>query len=172
MSDDYPYQSNYVYCSNNPLMIVDPNGMFETRAEAQKYRKEHHTGGSIHKRSKHDNYSGNYSIVNRRTNTSYTKPQYQEESSVPTSGMGDDGVVTSAVISPKSLNSDANYTISSSEITSLPSNTNIMSSTATACLLLASDDWTGFGIADDIFIPVVIVAGTSRLWGSCAFRSC
>ena len=134
MSDDYPYQSNYVYCSNNPLMIVDPNGMFETRAEAQKYRKEHHTGGSIHKRSKHDNYSGNYSIVNRRTNTSYTKPQYQEESSVPTSGMGDDGVVTSAVISPKSLNSDANYTISSSEITSLPSNTNIMSSTATACL--------------------------------------
>ena len=140
MSDDYPYQSNYVYCSNNPLMIVDPNGMFETRAEAQKYRKEHHTGGSIHKRSKHDNYSGNYSIVNRRTNTSYTKPQYQEESSVPTSGMGDDGVVTSAVISSKSLNSDANYTISSSEITSLPSNTNIMSSTATACLLLASDD--------------------------------
>ena len=169
MSDDYPYQSNYVYCSNNPLMIVDPNGMFETRAEAQKYRKEHHTGGSIHKRSKHDNYSGNYSIVNRRTNTSYTKPQYQEESSVPTSGMGDDGVVTSAVISSKSLNSDANYTISSSEITSLPSNTNIMSSTATACLLLASDDWTGFGIADDIFIPVVIVAGTAAYGGVVLF---
>lgn len=169
MSDDYPYQSNYVYCSNNPLMIVDPNGMFETRAEAQKYRKEHHTGGSIHKRSKHDNYSGNYSIVNRRTNTSYTKPQYQEESSVPTSGMGDDGVVTSAVISPKSLNSDANYTISSSEITSLPSNTNIMSSTATACLLLASDDWTGFGIADDIFIPVVIVAGAAAYGGVVLF---
>ena len=167
MSDDYPYQSNYVYCSNNPLMIVDPNGMFETRAEAQKYRKEHHTGGSIHKRSKHDNYSGNYSIVNRRTNTSYTKPQHREESSVPTSGMGDDGVVTSAVISSKSLNSDANYTISSSEITSLPSNTNIMSSTATACLLLASDDWTGFGIADNIFIPVVIVAGTAAYGELC-----
>ena len=81
MSDDYPYQSNYVYCSNNPLMIVDPNGMFETRAEAQKYRKEHHTGGSI--------------------------------------------------------------------------------------LLLASDDWTGFGIADDIFIPVVIVAGTAAYGELC-----
>ena len=83
MSDDYPYQSNYVYCSNNPLMIVDPNGMFETRAEAQKYRKEHHTGGSI--------------------------------------------------------------------------------------LLLASDDWTGFGIADDIFIPVVIVAGTAAYGGVVLF---
>ncbi len=83
MSDKYPYQSNYVYCSNNPLMIVDPNGMFETRAEAQKYRKEHHTGGSI--------------------------------------------------------------------------------------LLLASDDWTGFGIADDIFIPVVIVAGTAAYGGVVLF---
>ena len=83
MSDDYPYQSNYVYRSNNPLMIVDPNGMFETRAEAQKYRKEHHTGGSI--------------------------------------------------------------------------------------LLLASDDWTGFGIADDIFIPVVIVAGTAAYGGVVLF---
>lgn len=22
----YPHQSNYVYCSNNPIMVVDPNG--------------------------------------------------------------------------------------------------------------------------------------------------
>ena len=26
MSDKYPYQSNYVYCSNNPLKVIDPNG--------------------------------------------------------------------------------------------------------------------------------------------------
>ena len=26
MSDKYPYQSNYVYCSNNPIRLVDPNG--------------------------------------------------------------------------------------------------------------------------------------------------
>ena len=26
MSDKYPYQSNYVYCGNNPIKVVDPNG--------------------------------------------------------------------------------------------------------------------------------------------------
>jgi len=26
MSDKYPHQSNYVYCSNNPIRIIDPNG--------------------------------------------------------------------------------------------------------------------------------------------------
>ncbi|MCQ2270348.1 MAG: hypothetical protein MJZ52_03860 [Bacteroidales bacterium] len=26
MSDKYPHQSNYVYCSNNPIRITDPNG--------------------------------------------------------------------------------------------------------------------------------------------------
>ena len=26
MSDKYPHQSNYVYCSNNPIKIIDPHG--------------------------------------------------------------------------------------------------------------------------------------------------
>ena len=26
MSDKYPHQSNYVYCSNNPLKVIDPDG--------------------------------------------------------------------------------------------------------------------------------------------------
>ena len=26
MSDKYPHQSNYIYCSNNPIIIIDPNG--------------------------------------------------------------------------------------------------------------------------------------------------
>ena len=26
MSGKYPHQSNYVYCSNNPLKVIDPNG--------------------------------------------------------------------------------------------------------------------------------------------------
>ena len=29
MADKYPHQSNYVYCSNNPLRIIDPDGMDE-----------------------------------------------------------------------------------------------------------------------------------------------
>jgi RHS repeat-associated protein len=26
MAEKYPYQTNYVYCSNNPIRIIDPNG--------------------------------------------------------------------------------------------------------------------------------------------------
>ena len=26
MSEKYPHQSNYVYCSNNPIKLIDPNG--------------------------------------------------------------------------------------------------------------------------------------------------
>ena len=26
MSDKYPYQSGYVYCGNNPIKVIDPNG--------------------------------------------------------------------------------------------------------------------------------------------------
>ncbi|MFV0501498.1 MAG: RHS repeat-associated core domain-containing protein, partial [Bacteroidales bacterium] len=29
MSDKYPHVTNYIYCSNNPVMVVDPDGMDE-----------------------------------------------------------------------------------------------------------------------------------------------
>ena len=93
MSDKYPYQSNYVYCSNNPLNITDTNGMFETRAEARKYRREHHTGGIIKKNSDNDGFSGNYSIENKRTSTFYTKPKYEKTDDVPIYGQSNDGIV-------------------------------------------------------------------------------
>ncbi|MBR6334005.1 MAG: RHS repeat-associated core domain-containing protein [Bacteroidales bacterium] len=153
MSDKYASTSSYAYCRNQPIILVDPNGKFDTRAEARQYRKEHHTGGKIHKRSEKDTFSGNYLIDNKRTRTSYTKPKNHDESDSPTIGLDNVGVVSSPMILYKQSNSKAN---------------NILSSDATTCLLITSDDWTGFGIADDVAIPIIlstaiITAGVIKL---------
>ena len=35
MSDKYPYQSGYVYCGNNPIKVIDPNGEDEWEIDKQ-----------------------------------------------------------------------------------------------------------------------------------------
>ncbi len=35
MSEKYPHQSSYVYCGNNPIMVVDPNGEDEWEIDEQ-----------------------------------------------------------------------------------------------------------------------------------------
>ena len=40
MSYLYPSTSPSAYCRNNPIMLIDPNGEFDTRAEARRYRRE------------------------------------------------------------------------------------------------------------------------------------
>ena len=133
MSDSYPYQSNYVYCSNNPLNITDPNGMFETRAEARKYRREHHTGGIIKKNSDNDGFSGNYSIENKRTSTFYTKPKYEKTDDVPIYGQSNDGIVSGPII-----------------YSNIPSKSGtVMASTLIICAGLQSDDVFLIGVLDD-----------------------
>ena len=37
MSDKYPYQSGYVYCGNNPIKVVDPNGEDEWEVNQSGY---------------------------------------------------------------------------------------------------------------------------------------
>ena len=37
MSDKYPHQSNYVYCSNNPIKVIDPNGEDEWEVNESGY---------------------------------------------------------------------------------------------------------------------------------------
>ena len=44
MSDKHPNQSNYVYCGNNPLIIIDPNG--EDEWEVNKSGHLRHVDGS------------------------------------------------------------------------------------------------------------------------------
>ena len=38
MSGKYPSTSPYAYCRNNPIVLVDPNGMFDDESEAIKVR--------------------------------------------------------------------------------------------------------------------------------------
>lgn len=78
---------------------MDPNGKFDTRSEARQYRKEHHTGGRIAKNNSMDNFSGKYSIVNKGTGCSYTKPQYDySQSKGEMIGLMEEGVVRSPLI--------------------------------------------------------------------------
>lgn len=96
MVDKYPSTSPYAYCRNNPIILVDPNGEFDTRSEARQYRKEHHTGGKIVTRSAADNFSGNYSIINKKTRRSYTKPDYDyTQPDMKFIGLDKEGVVSS-----------------------------------------------------------------------------
>ena len=44
MSDKYPYQSGYVYCGNNPIKVIDPNG--EDEWEVNKSGHIRHVDGS------------------------------------------------------------------------------------------------------------------------------
>jgi len=98
MADNYPSTSHYAFCRNNPILFMDPNGAFDTRAEARQYRKDHHTGGIIKKNSARDIFAGKYSIDNRRKQLSYTKPQYVEKDvSIHMVGLSSDGVVTSPI---------------------------------------------------------------------------
>nr|WP_291235234.1 RHS repeat-associated core domain-containing protein [Frisingicoccus sp.] len=144
MSDKYPSTSPYTYCRNNPVILVDPNGKFDTRAEARKYRKEHHTGGAIKKSPENDVFSGNYTIENKKTGTIYTKPQYQipdEDSPIYT--QENDGVVSGPIIYSK--------TPSKSEA--------VMAGTLIMCVGLGADDGTLVGVVDDPLIPIVFIAG-------------
>ena len=38
MSDKYPSTSPYAYCRNSPIILVDPNGMFDDEAKAIRFR--------------------------------------------------------------------------------------------------------------------------------------
>ena len=77
---------------------MDPNGEFDTRAEARQYRKEHHTRGVIRKNSQKDKFAGAFSIYNKRESVSYTKPQYEEQdATIHTIGLASNGVVKSPI---------------------------------------------------------------------------
>jgi RHS repeat-associated protein len=150
MSDKYPSTSPYVYCRNNPIILVDPNGEFDTRAEARQYRKEHHTGGIVKKNSENDGFSGKYSIENKRSKTFYTKPRYEKsDEDAQVYWQNEDGVVSGPIVYPEaSAKAEA-----------------VMAGTLIVCGGLSADDVSLIGVVDDPIIPVVFIAGTALYSG-------
>jgi RHS repeat-associated protein len=84
-----PWMNPYAYCSNSPIMRVDPSGLFDTESEAKTYKKEHKIRGKI----KHDGDS--WTIQNRRNKVSI----FKDNSNTLMVGKDENGIVTSPLVS-------------------------------------------------------------------------
>jgi RHS repeat-associated protein len=98
LADLAPGWTPYRVFFNNPITYIDPTGLFETRAEAKEYRKEHGIKGRIQKDS-----DGLFAINDRKNNASYFK-----DSSLDgfdnVIGRGEDGVIESVLVTPEESN--------------------------------------------------------------------
>jgi RHS repeat-associated protein len=80
-----PWMSAYAYCSNNPINRFDPTGLFDTKADAEAYKKENHIRGKV----KHDGES--WTVQDRKNKVSI----YRDNSNIPMAGKDENGIVTS-----------------------------------------------------------------------------
>lgn len=64
----YPWQSSYAAFNNNPIIFVDPLGLFGSRKEAREYKKEHGLSGRGRKGD-----DGVFSIDDKKAGTSTFK---------------------------------------------------------------------------------------------------
>jgi len=64
----YPWQSPYSCYNNNPIIFVDPLGLFASRKEAREYKNENNLSGRVRK-----NDDGIYSIDDKKVGSSIFK---------------------------------------------------------------------------------------------------
>lgn len=101
LADLAPGWTPYRAFFNNPIINIDPTGLFETRAEAKEYRKEHGIIGRIQKDS-----DGLFTINDRKNNVSYF--MYSSLDGFDNvMDRGEDGVIKSVIVTPEKINSTA-----------------------------------------------------------------
>jgi RHS repeat-associated protein len=109
----FTWQSTYTTFNNNPIIFVDPLGLFGTRKEARQYKKEHKIKGKISKGS-----DGIFSINDRKGGFSY----YRDESAIMKNGINiglqDDGEWKSVIVgNNKAMSLDNNmYSIENADL--------------------------------------------------------
>lgn len=91
MAEQAPNWTPYRYGFNNPIMFIDPTGLFETRSDARQYRRENGIDGKIQR-----NGEGGFSINNKKGGISYTAGDDSDLSLIDS--RPNDGVVESLYI--------------------------------------------------------------------------